>query len=463
MEIPQLNKVSIFAIPAGDHFEIENEHCFMIYSPLSESIIIASPEDLQKIEDSIGNYLKGDNYLIDEEINELLQSLLDFSVEPDKIKGVNSPLEYNKLSIIPNYKCNFSCSYCYSAAGRSNKEIDIGKIKATLDLFIDAERANGKDLKIFVSGGGEPLLSWKTLRDGLEYAYNSAAKQNLILRTQIMTNGSVITSEMVEFFRKYNISICISFEILEDIQNMHRGSYSKVVNNISKLITNGVIPSISATITRESVHLQKEMFEHMLSLFPKIKGINYDPVLAPELFDTVDELKKYFDDFIFYFLKARREIGTKYHIAPHCSMINLIENKSIRYCPGKLSLTPESTFSICHSVTSPQEDGYADFIYGEISNENKIVFNHEKFTGLINRNVFERPECDSCFAKWHCAGGCIMQNNKYKDEMHQISCEFTRKFIKLLLLERLEDEYAITNGKSLKSVIQELCRSNITY
>jgi radical SAM protein with 4Fe4S-binding SPASM domain len=444
-----INNSNIFAIPVGDYFGQKAKDFYLIYSPLSGSMFILDHTQIEEFEDSLLRRQVSPSF---EKFSEAIEVLLDFEMDPGQLKLPKNPGQYRKMSIIPNYKCNFSCSYCYSAVGRSDKEISRETLQTAIDFLFESNKTSRNNLKFFVSGGGEPLLSWDVLKFGLDYAYDRADRENIRLETQIMTNGSILTDEMISFFIQHNIRICVSFEILEEIQNKHRKNYQLVLKNIAKLVNAGLRPSISSTITKESVALQSKMFSTMLDRFPEIAGINFDPVLAPELFTSPADLQQFFDDFIKYFMIARQE-NKSYHVIPYCSMCRLLDNITLRYCPGKLCVTPESTISICHSITSPKEKDYQKYIYGKIDDQPSINFDEQKFQKLIGNNVLTREKCQNCFAKWHCGGGCIMQNTKYSGEENELICYFTRKFIRQLLLERLEEEYSANNGPGLKEVV----------
>lgn len=445
-----LNVGDVYEIPVGDYFEQAADDYRLIYSPLADCMFIMSGADVPMLDRALYDRVKHGKR--DVPFADEVEALLDYATRPEEVCVAQSPDRYEKMSLIPTYKCNFNCSYCYSAQGRQNKTIEPEKLKSAIDYFINPKRTDAGKLKFFVSGGGEPLLSWETLREGLSYAYARAAGFGITLETQLITNGSVITDEMLAFFSKYGIRVCVSFEILESVQNKHRRNYSLVYSNIGRLVEAGLRPSLSATITRESVYLQSEMFRHAMTEFPQLAGVNFDPVIAPGLFDSPEDLDSYLQDFIRYFMEARRQ-NENGRVIPYCSMCRLIESIAVRYCPGKLCVTPESTVSVCHSVTSPKDEGYDQYIYGRVEGDGRLVFDMDKFRRLMGENVHARSECNECFAKWHCAGGCVMVNNRYRGEMGKAMCRFTREFIKQLLMERLEAEYMESENVSLREIV----------
>ena len=80
------------------------------------------------------------------------------------LRPTKSPRDIDNMVILPNYKCNFNCSYCYAAKGRSNEEMDVETLDSAMDWFLDKNRIPEKDLYIFIVGGGEPLKSWRVVQ-----------------------------------------------------------------------------------------------------------------------------------------------------------------------------------------------------------------------------------------------------------------------------------------------------------
>lgn len=126
-----------------------------------------------------------------------------------------------------------------------------------------------------------------------------------------------------------------------------------------------------------------------------------------------------------------------------------------RFCTGEFCLTPEGTITLCHQISSPKEANYSDYIYARVNSENRIEIDNGKFKSLTAQNtVYTNPKCKDCFIKWNCGGGCMMQNNQYTEEILDVICDFTRRFSKTLLLERLREQFA-EEGESLDEYIVE--------
>lgn len=453
MKCEQLYKNEIQLIPAGDYFNLPETNLYLVYSPLAESSFIARESDIENLEQAFAD--KENGRTLDPDMQETIEMLTDLSnAEPYK-NVIDTPSDYTKLSILPNFICNFSCSYCYSAKGRSKQEVDAGQLKTMLDYFIDCQRVEAKELSIFISGGGEPLLSWEKVLFIFEYAGKRASEEGLRLDIALMTNGSKITPEIIGELKRHRINTGVSFDILPEIQNKQRGRYEEVASCIQTMLAEGLAPSISAVITNDNVDRMPEMAESIIDNYPGIRHLNFDPAMDCVSFPSADKLDAFYAKFIQYFFEAKA-ICHKNGITLDCNIIRKFENLFPRYCQGKLCLTPEGKISICHSISSPKESGYDSVIYGEI-NDGNVIFDTDKFRSLIDRKNFLLPECHSCIAKWHCGGGCLMYKHNYDNEQFRSVCLFTQHVIKELILRRLDDQYRENLNMSLKEyVIKEL-------
>lgn len=447
MKYEQLYKNEIQFHPVGDYFELPANDLLLVYSPLAETSFIARQSDTQLLEQALAD--KANGVLPAEGMQETIGLLTDFSVAEPYKNVVRHPREYTKLSILPNYICNFSCSYCYSAKGRSNKEIEYEELKAMLDFFIDPDREKSRELSIFISGGGEPLLSWEKVLFILEYAKRRAADNIITLDISLMTNGSKISSEIIAKLKRYKVNTGVSFEILPEIQNKQRGKYEIVANNIKTMLANGLVPSLSSVITNDNVELMTEMVEEVIANYSGIKHLNFDPAMDGVSFSSAEKLNSFYKKFTEHFFEARA-ICHKNGMTLDCNIIRKFEGLFPRYCQGKLCLTPEGKISVCHSISSPNEQGYSTVIYGKIEN-GSITFDEDKFTSLINENLL--PECRSCIAKWHCGGGCLMYKQNYTKEQFEAVCQFTKNVIKELIIKRLDQQYQEHFEVSLKDYV----------
>jgi radical SAM protein with 4Fe4S-binding SPASM domain len=405
---------------------------FIAYSPLNGMSLLIDREAKGRLVDVAGRSLPDIEF---DKGNEWIKNLLTYKL-PDIQKVLRQhPDEYTTLSLLPGSICNFRCGYCYSAEGRSSKIIDKQKLKQGLDFFINPDRIKPQTIKMFISGGGEPFMSWDDTRFAISYAHERAKEQGFTLWTSIITNGSIINEEIVRILKKYKCSICVSFEVLEDIQDKLRAQCKKVAKNIILYGEAGVPVMLNSTITPLSVDRMGEMMDEVFTNYSFVRNYTLEPVTDHTQFDSSESLRKFYDQF-FENYKMIKEKYTQSSPSLWFSLEEMADTIKMRYCPGKLCLTPDATFSICHCVSSPLEERYEESIYGEITPEG-VVFDESKFRSLIAFNAHNRDKCRDCFAKWNCGGECMTRWAQYPEKYMDEVCAFNRKWLKQQLEDRM--------------------------
>lgn len=420
---------NIFIIPIGDLWETEENRVNIVYSPLNGRSILATNKTVEElIEASREN-----------RDNEILKKITEKNHIP--IYHLPKSIEdVNQIDILSNYTCNFKCVYCYSAAGRSSKEIDFTSIKAMVDYLFRSGRKQTKPYIINFSGGGEPLLSFPLIQKTVEYIVSVAKGTNYEYRFGIVTNGSLITPEIAQWLKEQNIGIAVSFEILKQFQEKERGSYEKVVANMDMMAKLNVPFGIRTTFTPESVHFMSDMVKEVSVRFPYLDSVVFDVVLSPDIFKTPAELSNYYNDFLKEFYIAK-ELGRKLTINVESIAVETCSIVRDRTCQGKLVLTPMGSISACSRISSPQEELYDKYTYSEIV-DGKIHFDEEKFSQIMSENtIYSQSFCHDCYAKWNCGGGCRLFHHSFSSDFLQAKCDFSRRSLKIELFNILSDKY----------------------
>ena len=186
--IPTLNSLEIFAHQLTDDK-------VLLYAPFANTVVESCHDEILDLEQKACN-------------NIYSEELVLLSAKEETLYRTSKPENITELSVLINQRCNFSCAYCYSADGRDNKEMSPEQLTSIIDWFVDSRR--GTELDIIFSGGGDPILSFDLLRQGIEYASNKAFPKGIQLNFGIVTNGSTITDEQLDFIEKYKINLVVS-------------------------------------------------------------------------------------------------------------------------------------------------------------------------------------------------------------------------------------------------------------
>lgn len=396
---------------------------YLVYLPLVDYVVRCNSEEIQELQSTVNGTI--------EPLSDKIRSIMNnLKGEYRKVyRKANNSSDLSNLMILPNSICNFNCSYCYSASGRSDVEINLDKLKCGLRWFISSERLAGKLVTISVLGGGEPLLSWHILKPALEYAFQLNRQLNVTLPVSLVTNGSIISEDIKQFCLQNRISLSVSFDILEDVQNCQRGAYSIVLRNIKAFADCGIDLAINSVITKDNVWRMNEMIESMVQELPKVKKVSFKPIISNRYFSSVEERQEYYKAFVDNFFIAQ-EMAEKSGIWLTSPYSNVSMCISDRYCPGKFVITPTGTISVCHCVSSPKDANYEKFIYGKINESKDIVeIDENRLSNILSYDMYYNERCVDCPAKFHCAGGCYADACLMTEQEHSAYCESMRYFL----------------------------------
>lgn len=144
-------------------------------------------------------------------------------------------------------RCNLVCSYCYYffSADQSYRSRPGRVSRSVIDQLANflAEGATAMNLpgiKI-VFHGGEPLLLRKA---DFEYACEQFRREippSTALILAVQTNGVLLDDEWVDIFRRWGVSVGISIDGDEELNDRHRvdrrgrGSYARIVEGLKRL------------------------------------------------------------------------------------------------------------------------------------------------------------------------------------------------------------------------------------
>lgn len=439
----------IFAIPVGLDVKMQdNEAIWIIYSPLKDEIALVTDSDKEMLEQFYNNGIFPQVKELANLIADMDSQEIDSSVFADK-----DIRQFTKLSFLPNLICNFACSYCYSSAGRSSTVIPWEKVETALNYFIDETRIPQQHLSLFISGGGEPLLSWDIVKKSILYARQRAAEKGFTLQISIITNGALLTEEIARFAVENACSICVSFEVLQELQNQQRKHFDIVSKNIEMLGRVGVRTLINSTITPLSVGRMEDMVKSVVDKYPFIVQYTIEPVTGASVFKSRGELRQFYNDFYCGYIASKR-IAEINGLNLRFTFDDALRGTVVRHCPGKFCLTPHGDISVCHLVSSPKETRYDNCVYGRVGDNGDVSIDVEKFNCLYGKNIFAYSRCQDCFAKWSCGGECMTRNDTYPEDYMEEVCCFNRKFIKHMLLERVSKTVNEEFGLSLEEYVR---------
>ena len=134
--------------------------------------------------------------------------------------------------------CNLNCCYCYAKGGSYGEDesfMEENVAIRTVDYFYN--RYN--DINSIQFFGGEPLLNPEIIQTVCEHIldkYNKNKIQKLPVFA-VVTNGTIMSSKILEILSDYKIQITVSIDGPQFIHDPLRGqgTYDKIIENIEYL------------------------------------------------------------------------------------------------------------------------------------------------------------------------------------------------------------------------------------
>jgi uncharacterized protein len=103
---------------------------------------------------------------------------------------------------------------------------------------------------------------------------------------------------------------------------------------------------------------------------------------------------------------------------------------------GALCVTPGGKVTACYEAG---EDPAGAFTFGHYdATAKRLVIDPQRQRRLLDLSVHNRPECDGCIAKYHCAGDCPMKRVACAGSTTPARCIITRELTADQILAELD-------------------------
>lgn len=157
--------------------------------------------------------------------------------------------------------CNMGCVYCQANNGVSCPSLYMNKEIA--EKAVDIALQSPAQYLNFEFQGGEPLLNFDIIKHIVFYA--EANKGSHEISYNVVTNLTLLTDEILEFFMEHNFGISTSIDGPEFVHDTNRpfkegsGTYTKVLDSIKKIQSKGIRVGAIQTTTRHSMKYPREI------------------------------------------------------------------------------------------------------------------------------------------------------------------------------------------------------------
>ncbi|NJE46172.1 radical SAM protein [Thermococcus sp. GR7] len=439
---------------------------FFVIHESSGYVVEVEPETysgLQKIKEGEGNKLTSEERAKLRELQNYLNQLPPLNLEYNE--------DYGFLlggSINVSQACNFSCVYCYANKGTYTLEkpklMDKETIRKAID-FLFEKSPYGVSIVFF---GGEPLLNFPAIKEGVLYAEQKARETKKPVFFNVTTNGYLLTPEVAEFVLDHPFNVIVSMDGPKEIHDHNRPfadnspTYNVVAKNLKHLVEEakkrGKLHKISvrATVLPEQLNRVYDIYHHIKTEFGVLNvGVELatlsDSVVTKGHIDTyLDQLKKIAVEEVETF----GELGTVVYVKFKQIIQDVYRGRvSSFHCgagKGSVAIDVNGNIYPCHRFVSMKNF--------ELSHIENFEWEHLKRFELQKYNFFNHEPCKSCWLKLYCHDFCFYENTIYTGRGFippALKCYYSRESFKigLWLYSRLWDEYEEEFEKVLEKSI----------
>ena len=331
------------------------------------------------------------------------------------------PADFPLQALVLNVtnQCNLACTYCYefgadkiaTPAGKP-KYMTLETAMASVDLLI-AEAIGRKSVHITFFGG-ETLMNFKLLRDVVAYANEATNAAGKDITYSLTTNATLLTPEIVTFLSDNRIGVTVSMDGPPELQDKHRvfkngkGSYAAIEPRLRTLIAHHKTRAITARVTlTEGVtdvvrifrHLKDDLGFHEVGFVPVTTGETRAYSLDGNGMDSVlAQFNSLADEWLEYALRGESHGFT--NVSETISELISGVNKS-HPCGaglGLMGVSPSGDLSPCHRFTDADTHSMGHVSIG--------IDRVKQGDFLAKGHVQAKYDCQSCWARPLCAGGC---------------------------------------------------------
>lgn len=382
-----------------------------------------------------------------EELRELYQKGQLFSSdEYEKFASMlkNAPIKSMCLNVA--HDCNLRCRYCFAAQGDFGGErmlMPLEVAKSAIDFLIKHSGSrHNLELDFF---GGEPLMNFDVVRQTVAYARSIEKQYNKNFRFTITTNGLLLNRDNIDFINREMSNCILSLDGRKPVNDRLRvrvdgsGCYDTIVPKFQELVKRRppeLDYYVRGTFSKYNLDFCEDI-RHFLDL--GFDRISVEPVVSEKKLDysiQEEDLPRVFEEYdrLAQIIIEREKAGKGFQFFHF--MVDLDQGpcaiKRLRGCScgnEYVAVTPTGDIFPCHQFVGNDEWKMGNVITDTIDQTIK-----ERFA-LIN--VYSKPECRNCWAKFYCSGGCNANNWQYEGDVrkpHKISCELEKKRLECAIM-----------------------------
>ena len=336
------------------------------------------------------------------------------------------------------HACNLTCSYCFAGQGNYHGETALMPLwvgKQALD-FLVARSGSRRQLEVDFFGG-EPLLNWEVVKAVVAYGRQLELKTGKVIRFTLTTNGVLMDDEVIDFCNREMHNVVLSLDGRPQVHDFYRkdhggrGSYENVVPRFQRFVARRGDREyyIRGTYTRRNLDFLEDI-RHMLAL--GFDRLSMEPVVsAPDSPEALraEDLPQLFAQYegLAREMLSRERQGKGFQFYHY--MLDLAHgpciHKRLAGCGSGteyLAVTPSGDLYPCHQFVGDKAFRLGSLQEGVTEKALQATF--------MKNTLYAHPECEDCWAKLYCAGGCAANAHQATGSISGVygfGCELFKK------------------------------------
>lgn len=385
-----------------------------------DAVALRARSSEEIVSDLAGRFPAG---AVDESLDELVKVRALRRVDtparrPAKVLPL-TPVPLSTMVLNVTNQCNLSCTYCYEYGedkivqtenGRQPKMMTVETARDSVDFLL---RESGHDAHMTFFGG-ETLLNFKVLKTTVAYATEQAAALGKTIDFSMTTNATLLSPEVIEFLAEHRFGVTISMDGPPDLQNKFRvfhngaGSYDVMAPKVKALIARHRSRPIGArvTLTKDTLDVRR-IYQHLtedigfweVGFAPVTASPDRPHAFGDEGFEQVlSEFRALAQDYLAAALEGRHHGFSNVR-----ETLGEIHKGASKAWPcgagfGLLGVSTAGDVALCHRFAG-SDDHKLGTVRDGIDRVRQTEF-------LDSHHVSNKTDCQTCWARPLCAGGC---------------------------------------------------------
>lgn len=316
-----------------------------------------------------------------------------------------------KITLSLTHRCNMACRYCYGGVS-CKPDMQLDTAKQCIDTALESmPEGSFLNLGLF---GGEPLLRFDLIKEIVAYAYRRTSEMFVPVRIGITTNGTLVSSDILDYIAEQKINLCFSIDGPEDVHDRNRryqngsGSFVEVVRNLELAIQRLGIVEVNAVVGPDTLYDVPRTVDFLTNLGVRVIHLspNIKATWSAEVCNHFHDVYRQTAEYYIACYQRGDEIA-----------LNIIDSKAILFVKGGYSQTDTCTMGDGEWGIAPSgnlypcerfigEDNDPTFSLGNI----QTGINPSLRCALRLKRGNNREECSNCYYKRFCMSWCGCTN-----------------------------------------------------